>query len=209
MSNKTNQQETLQSSPSNPWDIIIKWYNNACISEPNDPSAASLSTINKNGYPSCRVILLKQFNDAGIHFCTQSSSAKGKDITENDKVSLVLHWKSLRQQIRISGRTSILPSEFADKYFKERSRQSCIAARVSKQSQELTSYNDFIQNYLIETEKFVDKEVSRPENWVAYKITPNYIECWEDGTHRLHKRICYEKQNNDQSNQWKKYFLYP
>lgn len=202
---KNDMLEELDNFPNNPWEIIQQWYDNACISEPNDPNAASLASIDEDGLPSCRIILLKQLNEKGIHFCTQSTSAKGVAVATNENVALVLYWKSLHQQIRIVGRISVLPDSFADKYFQARSKQSCIAARVSKQSQEMLSYNDLMNDYFNAWKELKDKEIKRPQNWVAYNISPNVIECWQDGKHRLHKRICFKRQFN----QWQKYYLYP
>ena len=190
----------------NPITLFKEWFEKAKRSEINDANTFSLSTIDKNGYPSTRMVLLKGYDNDGFVFYTNLNSDKSKAIKHNPNVSMCFHWKSLLRQIRIVGTTSQVSDEEADEYFKSRSYGSKISAWASNQSSILDKREDLHDSIKKFENKFIDeKKISRPVYWSGWRIKPIEIEFWLDGKNRIHERLKYFKSNNN----WKKVLLSP
>ena len=190
-----------------PFKLFGEWFNKAKETEINDPNALALATADKNGAPSVRTVLLKDFSEKGFVFYTNLESKKSGDIKNNPNVSMCFHWKSLLRQIRIVGTISSVSNEEADNYYNSRAYGSRIGAWASKQSTVLKNRDELYKSIDNFKKKFPDeKNVPRPNYWSGWILSPNEIEFWLDGDNRIHQRLKYIK-SNDKS--WKKVLLSP
>ncbi len=190
----------------NPVDLFKKWFALAEKSEINDPNAFSVATTSKDGIPSVRMVLLKGLNDKGFVFYTNFNSRKGNDLKYNPNASICFHWKSLRRQVRVTGKVTVVENEEADKYFSSRKYGSKISAWASSQSEQMKSRDEFL-NKIKDYEKKYPKEkvVPRPPHWSGWRVLPNEIEFWLELDNRSHQRLVYKKENG----KWIKEMLYP
>ena len=191
----------------NPIDLFVEWFNEAKKTEINDPNALSLATVGKNGIPSVRMVLLKDFNEKGFVFYTNLNSRKSIEIKSNQKASMCFHWKSLLSQVRITGELSNDSDLDADNYYNSRSYGSRIGAWASNQSSVLKS-RDELRNSIEEFKKKYpnEKNIPRPKHWSGWNLNPITIEFWLDGKDRIHERLRYTKKDNDK---WIKELLSP
>ena len=190
----------------NPINLFREWFNEAKKSEINDPNAVALGTIDYKGYPSVRMVLLKDYNDDGFVFYTNFNSNKSKAIKKDPKISMCFHWKSLLRQVRIIGLASKVSEEEADNYFNSRSYGSRIGAWASEQSSVLNNREDLLMSIAKYKEKFPnEKKVPRPQHWSGWRLKPEEIEFWLDGENRIHERLKYIKKKNI----WEKVLLSP
>ena len=190
----------------NPFALFKKWLEEASQKEINDPNAMNLSTLSKDFKLSSRMVLLKGYDSRGFVFYTNINSKKGNSIKINPYVALNFHWKSLLKQVRIEGKAVQVSDKEANKYFSTRHRDSQIGAWASNQSSELEDREILKKNILNYNKKFKDKKIKRPFNWIGFRVEPNLIEFWQDMPFRLHDRLEYKK-NND--NEWLAKKLYP
>ena len=190
----------------NPVVLFKKWFAVAEKSEINDPNAFSVATSSKDGIPSVRMVLLKGLSDKGFVFYTNFNSKKGSDLKSNPNASMCFHWKSLRRQVRVTGKVSVVENEEADKYFSSRKYGSKISAWASSQSKQMKNRDEFL-NKIKEYEKKYPKEkdVPRPPHWSGWRVLPNEIEFWLELDNRSHQRLVYKKE----SGKWIKEMLYP
>lgn len=172
------------------------WFNQAVASEVLEPNAMVLSTINRDGYPSSRIVLLKDLKPDGLSFFTNYTSQKGTDIGKNDNVSLLFFWGELQRQVRIEGKVTILPAEDSDEYFASRPRGSQIGAWSSPQSQ-IIADRTVLENKVAEKEQEYEEleSIPRPAFWGGYLVKPVRFEFWQGRSSRLHDRIVYHKVN--------------
>lgn len=182
-----------------PFAIARAWLAEAEASEPNDPNAIALATVDPEGMPDVRMVLLKDIDGAGLDgsfvFYTNYESAKGRQIEASGKAAFVLHWKSLRRQIRVRGTVTREDGEQADAYYASRALQSRIGAWASRQSQPLASRGAL----MAEAAKMglrLGTNPPRPAFWGGYRISPERIEFWADGAFRLHDRFAWERDGN-------------
>ena len=183
-----------------PFEIARGWLAEAEKSEPNDPNAVALSTVDADGLPNVRMVLLKEISDDGFVFYTNYNSAKGRELAANPKAAMVLHWKSLRRQVRIRGMVSREEGEGADAYYASRSLKSRLGAWASEQSQPLDSRTTLMAKVAkITAQK--GPNPPRPPFWGGFKITPVEIEFWADGAFRLHDRFVWRRSHIGES--WK------
>ena len=190
----------------NPIELFKEWYNQAIKSEINDPNAVALSTVDQDGYPSTRMVLLKDFSNDGFVFYTNLNSDKSKAINISPKVSMCFHWKSLLRQVRIIGLVSKVSDKEADEYYNSRSYGSKIGAWASNQSSSLAKRDDLYESVKKFKEKFPEKgKVPRPNFWSGWRLKPEGIEFWLDGENRLHERLKYIKVKEG----WNKILLNP
>ncbi len=191
----------------NPIDLFGYWFNEAKKTEINDPNALSLATVGKNGIPSVRMVLLKDFNSDGFVFYTNLNSRKSEEIKSNANASMCFHWKSLLRQVRITGEISKVSDADADNYYNSRSYGSRIGAWASNQSSILKSRDELLKSVEEFKKKYPNENnVPRPKHWSGWNLTPNEIEFWLDGKNRIHERLRYTKKNN---NDWEKNLLNP
>ena len=190
----------------NPIDLFKKWFSKAKDSEINDPNAVAVATTNKKNQPNVRMVLLKGLSDKGFVFYTNFNSKKGVELKSNQNASMCFHWKSLRRQVRVTGKVSVVENEEADKYFSSRKYGSKISAWASSQSKQMKNRDEFL-NKIKEYEKKYPKEkdVPRPPHWSGWRVLPNEIEFWLELDNRSHQRLVYKKE----SGKWIKEMLYP
>ena len=190
----------------NPINLFKDWFNEAKKSEINDPNAVALGTTDGNGFPSVRMVLLKDYNDDGFVFYTNFNSNKSKAIKKDPKISMCFHWKSLLRQVRIIGLASKVSDKEADDYFNSRSYGSRIGAWASDQSSVLKSREDLLKSIQKYKNDFPDEnKVPRPPHWSGWRLCPEEIEFWLDGENRIHERLKYIKKKNF----WEKILLNP
>lgn len=190
-----------------PFALFAAWFAEAKAAEPNDPDAMALATVDAAGLPDVRMVLLKQADERGFVFYTNEESAKGGELASNPKAALVLHWKSIRRQVRVRGAVERVTDAEADAYFASRSRDSRIAAMASDQSRPLDSRATFEARVAELQKKFDGKDVPRPAHWGGYRIVPSEIEFWQDRPHRMHDRVRFTRK--DAKSAWTKTRLYP
>ena len=190
----------------NPIVLFKKWFAVAEKSEINDPNALSLATSSSDGMPSVRMVLLKGLSEKGFVFYTNFNSKKGSDLKKNPKASMCFHWKSLRRQIRITGKTVVVDNKEADEYYNSRAYGSRIGAWASSQSQTMNNRNEFINKIKEFEKKYPDqKNVPRPPHWSGWRVEPDTIEFWLEIKNRIHERLNYKKENG----KWLREILYP
>jgi pyridoxamine 5'-phosphate oxidase len=171
-----------------PFALARAWQAEADRTEPNDPNAIALATVDAQGLPNVRMVLLKEIEDAGFVFYTNYDSAKGEEIAATGKAAFVLHWKSLRRQIRVRGTVTREEGAQADAYYRSRALQSRLGAWASAQSRPLASRLDLMAEVArVTAQKGVNPD--RPPFWGGFRITPVEIEFWADGAFRLHDRF--------------------
>ena len=190
----------------NPFEIARTWLAEAEKSELNDPNAIALSSVDADGMPNARMVLLKDIEDDAFVFYTNYGSAKAQEIDQAGKAAFVMHWKSLRRQIRVRGIVEKETGQKADDYYASRSLKSRIGAWASRQSQPLNSRAEL----MAESAKLSLKlgtNPKRPEFWGGYRIRPTMIEFWADGAFRLHDRFRYHRET--QNAPWERTRLSP
>ena len=191
----------------NPMDLFEYWFNEAKKTEINDPNALALATVGKNGIPSVRMVLLKDFNEKGFVFYTNLNSRKSIEIKSNLNASMCFHWKSLLRQVRITGKLSNVSDAEADSYFNSRSFGSRIGAWASNQSSVLESRDKLIESIEEFKKKYSnEKNIPRPKHWSGWNLNPIEFEFWLDGKDRIHERLLYSRVDN---NKWEKNLLSP
>lgn len=188
-----------------PWGLFSDWMAEATRSEPEDPNAMALATAGSDGLPDVRMVLLKGVDPRGFVFYTNVDSAKGGELRENPQAALVLHWKSLRRQVRARGPVGPVSAEEADAYFASRARDSRIGAHASRQSRPLLDRATLEAEVAALSARYEDGPVPRPENWAGFRIAPVQIEFWENGPFRLHDRVRFTRAGDA----WERSRLYP
>ena len=190
-----------------PFKLFAEWLGEAEASEPNDPNAVALATVDEDGLPNVRMVLLKGFDDNGFVFYTNFESQKGREILGQKKAAMCFHWKSLRRQVRLRGPVEIVTDAEADAYFKTRARGSRIGAWASKQSRPLESRFALEKAVAEYTARYAIGEIPRPAHWSGFRIRPTSIEFWKDQNFRLHDRIEFRRETPD--GHWDKVRMYP
>lgn len=192
---------------SEPMKTFADWLQLAEKSEPNDPTAMSLATVDSAGLPNVRMVLMRRYGDDGIVFFTNFESQKGDEILANHKAAACFHWKSLRKSVRFRGLVEEVSAKEADEYFHSRARGSRIGAWASKQSRPLESRFALEKEVARYAAKFGVREIPRPDYWSGFRIKPLSVEFWSDGQFRLHDRLRYDRATFD--GEWTLTRLYP
>ena len=189
-----------------PFNLFLAWLEEAKASEPNDPNAMALATVDPDGLPDVRMVLLKGLDERGFVFFTNFESAKGREILATRKAALCFHWKSLRRQVRVRGAVETVSDAEADAYFETRPRNSRIGAWASKQSRPLESRFALEKAVAEYTAKHLVGEIPRPSYWSGFRVIPSAMEFWHDRPFRLHDRVAFARSGGGG---WTKSRLYP
>jgi pyridoxamine 5'-phosphate oxidase len=190
-----------------PFALFRDWFEEAGRSEPNDPNGMALATVDGDGLPNLRMVLLKGYDAEGFVFYTNTESQKGTELLGQGKAAALFHWKSLRRQVRIRGPVSVVSDAEADAYFKSRPRDSRIGAWASQQSRPLESRFALEKAVAGYAAKFGFGEIPRPPYWTGFRIAPVYLEFWRDGAFRLHDRVVFRRASAAEP--WTRERLYP
>ena len=190
-----------------PFAQFGEWLKLAEASEPNDPTAMSIATVDADGMPNVRMVLMRRWDERGIVFFTNFESQKGTELLANTMAAANFHWKSQRKQVRFRGPVEVVSDAEADEYFFSRPRGSRIGAHASRQSRPLESRFALEKAVAVWSAKFGVGEVPRPDYWSGFRIKPVSIEFWSDGQFRLHDRIRYDR--DEPEGDWRVTRLYP
>jgi pyridoxamine 5'-phosphate oxidase len=190
-----------------PLRLFAAWFEEASRSEPRDPTAMSLATVDPDGLPNVRMVLMKGFDERGFVFYTNVDSVKGRELDRDRKGALLFHWKSLNRQVRLRGGVARVDDAEADAYFATRPRLAQIGAWASKQSAPLESRHAFEKAIALTTAKFAVGTIPRPPHWSGYRLQPLIMEFWHDRPFRLHDRV--EFARDAPGAPWRKTRLYP
>lgn len=184
----------------NPFTLFAEWFADAQTSEPNDPNAMALSTVDAAGRITNRMVLLKDFSEQGFVFFSNQQSDKGKALADNPRAALLFHWKSLRRQIRIEGRVKQVTDQESDDYFHSRGIDSQVGAWASAQSRPMATPDDLKNNFAHYQKKFAAQlatgKIPRPDYWVGWRVSAERLEFWQDKPHRLHDRWVFTRSGN-------------
>ncbi len=189
-----------------PYLLFKQWLEDASASEPNDPNAVAVATVDADGLPDVRMVLLKGFDQRGFVFYTNFESAKGREILGSMKAAMCFHWKSLRRQVRVRGPVEVVSDAEADAYYATRPRGSRIGAWASKQSRPLESRFALEKAVAEYTARYAIGDIPRPKHWSGFRILPSQIEFWHDRPFRLHDRVVFSRAGDGG---WGKTRLYP
>lgn len=190
-----------------PFALFAAWLADAKKSEPNDPNAMALASVDADGLPNVRMVLMKDFDAEGFVFYTNYESAKGREILGQLKAAAVFHWKSLRRQVRLRGPVEEVTAAEADAYFASRPRDARIGAWASQQSRPLESRFALEKQVVYYGTRFAIGEVPRPPHWSGFRIRPVEIEFWHDRPFRLHDRSVFRRTSPGEP--WTRTRLYP
>ncbi len=188
-----------------PNSLFAEWLREAEASEPNDPNAMALATVDGEGMPNVRMVLLKAHDADGFVFYTNFESAKGRELAAHPKAALLFHWKGLKRQVRVRGPVSVVSDAEADAYFASRARTSRLGAWASQQSRPLESRFALEKAVAVYAAKYPVGKVPRPPYWSGYRLKPVEWEFWKDMPFRLHNRIQYRQTDKG----WETHRLYP
>ncbi len=188
-----------------PIGLFVEWLADARAHEINDSNAMALSTVDADGTPDSRMVLLKDVDARGFTFYSNAHSAKGRQLAERPVAALLFHWKSLRRQVRVRGRIEPVTTQEADAYFASRARESRIGAWASDQSRPLDA-RETLEAAVAENEtRFDGGEVPRPDHWTGWRVLPDSVEFWRDRPFRLHDRLRFDRAGEG----WTRGRLYP
>lgn len=193
-------------SATHPFDLFADWLDDAKSSEINDPNALALATVDADGLPNVRIVLLKEYDERGFVVYTNFESQKGTELLSSKKAALNFHWKSLGRQIRVRGTVDIMSDAEADDYYQSRPLGSRIGAWASQQSRPLTTREELMDR-VASYETAHGETPPRPPYWSGFRIEPLSIEFWQEGPYRLHNRLRFDRP--DLTAPWTIQRLYP
>ncbi len=178
-----------------PLGLFSEWFEEAKQSGIKEPSAVFLATATRRGAPSCRVVLLKAFDEQGFVIYTNMHSRKGREVTKNPQAALCFYWQELGKQVRIEGYTTTVSDQEADAYFASRNVKSRIGAWASKQSEPMKHKNDLLKRVAYYTAKWATGNVTRPPHWTGIRIVPDYFEFWHADGQIPERQVFYLRDN--------------
>lgn len=188
-----------------PLGLFVEWLTDARGHEINDPNAMALSTVDADGLPDSRMVLLKDVDARGFTFYSNADSAKGRQLADRPAAALLFHWKSLRRQVRVRGAIEPVTPAEADAYFASRARESRIGAWASDQSRPLDGRQALEAAVAREASRFEGADVPRPDRWTGWRVVPDSVEFWRDRPFRLHDRLRFDREGAS----WTKTRLWP
>lgn len=188
-----------------PHTLFEEWIAEATASEPNDPNAVALATVDTDGMPNVRTVLLKGHDERGFVFYTNFEGTKGAEVLATKKAAMCFHWKSLRRQVRLRGPVETVSDEEANTYYNSRHPQSRLGAWASDQSRPLADRQTLVDRLSHYEEKYGNENIPRPPHWSGFRIKPMSIEFWKDGEFRLHDRVMFTPTGDG----WSGQRLYP
>lgn len=188
-----------------PFSVFRTWLAAAEERELNDANAMSLATVDSDGMPDVRIVLLKGFDERGFVFYTNLESAKGQELGANPRAALNFHWKSVRRQVRVRGAIERVSDEEADAYYQSRPRGSRIGAWASIQSRPLDARETLVERVAALEAEYEGQEIPRPPHWSGTRVIPQSVEFWQDGEYRLHDRCLFTRDGD----RWTVQRLYP
>ena len=198
--------ETAENGPTDPIMLFQQWLSEAESSEINDPNAMTLATVDPNGRPVARIVLLKGLDERGFTFFTNRESRKGQALNLTPFAALCFHWKSLTRQVRVEGKVVMIDDAESDAYYNTRPRGSRIGAWASRQSRPLDCRTTLADRVAELEKQYGENDViPRPSHWGGYRVIPDYIEFWHDGGFRLHTRLTYTRTDKG----WERGLIYP
>jgi pyridoxamine 5'-phosphate oxidase len=197
---------TEESAGNNPFHFFEQWMNEAIATEIPEPNAMNLATISSENKPSSRIVYLRGFSQAGLIFYTNYGSRKGIELREKRFASVNFYWQALERQVRIEGKVYKISDKESDDYFASRPRESQISAWASHQSNIISGRHEIERSFIEVSKKYENKAVPRPPFWGGLCLKPDYFEFWQGRENRLHDRIMFESDNN---NNWSTYRLSP
>lgn len=171
-----------------------RWFEQVVAAEVCDPTAMVLATVDATGQPSQRIVLLKQLDDTGFVFYTNTASRKGRELAANPRASLLFPWHALERQVKVCGRVERLEREAARRYFNSRPRESQLAAWASPQSEVIDSRDTLMRRFESFKSRYGEGEIPLPEDWGGYRVVPTEVEFWQGGAHRLHDCFRYRAE---------------
>ncbi|WGM48466.1 Pyridoxine/pyridoxamine 5'-phosphate oxidase [Brevundimonas sp. NIBR10] len=188
-----------------PIGLFVEWLADARAHEINDANAMALSTVDADGSPDSRMVLLKDIDARGLTFYSNAESAKGLQLAQRPVAALLFHWKSLRRQVRVRGMVEPVSAAEADAYFATRARESRIGAWASDQSRPLADRAALAAAIAREEARFDGADVPRPDRWTGWRVIPDRIEFWRDRPFRLHDRLAFVRRGEE----WERTRLQP
>jgi len=197
------------SEPEDPLAQFNAWFEEAKAGEPSNPNAMTLATATADGRPSARMVLLKDVDERGFVFYTNTESRKGGELLSNPTAALLFHWKSLDRQVRIEGPVSQVDDAEADAYFASRDRGARIGAWASRQSHPMDGRFELEKRVAEYTAKFNIGEVPRPDFWTGFRIRHEVVEFWTQGLFRLHERLVYHRGGDGDGDGWRTERIFP
>ena len=201
----THHDSDLSELGNNPFQVFELWLQNAIDAGLPDPTAMTIATVDADGQPSQRIVLLKDFSEEGFVFYTNLESRKARELGQNNKISLHFPWHHMERQVKVCGTAYSVSTTEAAKYFLSRPKGSQLAAWASAQSRPVSSRQMLLQKLSEMKAKFEQGDMSLPKFWGGFRVVPHEIEFWQGGPDRLHNRMCYERQQNS----WQKQRLMP
>ncbi|WP_192459456.1 pyridoxamine 5'-phosphate oxidase [Musicola keenii] len=180
----------------NPLDLFERWLKQACEAQLADPTAMCVATVDAQGQPYQRIVLLKHYDEKGMVFYTNLGSRKAQQLANNPRISLLFPWHMLERQVIVLGRVEKLPPLEVLKYFHSRPKDSQIGAWVSRQSSRISTRGILESKFLEIKQKFQNGEVPLPSFWGGYRVHIDSVEFWQGGEHRLHDRFLYQRQDS-------------
>lgn len=191
--------------PDAPFEAFQLWFSQACADEPFEANAMTLATVDAEGRPSARIVLLKELDDQGFVFFSNYESRKGRDLAAVPRAALVFFWPRAHRQVRVEGTVELLDSGACDRYFASRPRGAQIGAWASQQSTPIGSRPELEERRILAEQRFGDDPVARPPCWGGYRVLPESMEFWQGRPDRLHDRIAYQKKGQV----WSRHRLMP